>query len=59
MDRKLETLIAALKLIEQHGDAAYAYADRREESRQAAGQADLAELWKMVKRAIVEVRTAA
>ena len=59
MDRKLETLIAALKLIEQHGDAAYAYANRREANREAAGRSDLAELWKMVKRAILEVRAAA
>lgn len=59
MDRKLETLIAALKLIEQHGDAAYAYANRREASRQADGRADLAELWKMVKQAILEVRATA
>ena len=33
MDRKLETLIAALKLIEQHGDSAYAYAKQREAKR--------------------------
>lgn len=59
MDRKIETLIAALKLIEQHGDAAYAYADRREASRQADGRQDLVELWKMVKQAILDVRAAA
>ena len=59
MDRKLETLIAALKLIEQHGDSAYAYAKHNEAKREADGRDDLAELWKMVKQAILEVRATA
>lgn len=59
MDGKVESWVAAQKLIEKHGAAAYDCAHRHLLLSEAEGRADLATIWRMVKDAILEVRQSA
>ena len=59
MDGKVESWVAARKLIEKHGAAAYDCALRHEIRSEAEGRDDLATIWRMVKDAILEVRQSA